>query len=54
MNVYSASACTFPWLPFPLSDKDVGRGESSRFLFVCRRFVLLKAREVWLRLRTNA
>lgn len=36
MNVYSASACTFPWLPFPLSDKEQGRGESSHFLFVCR------------------
>lgn len=36
MNVCSASACTIPWLPFPLSDKEQGRGESSHFLFVCR------------------
>lgn len=26
MRVYSASACTFPWLPFPLSNKEWGRG----------------------------
>lgn len=34
MNVGSASASTFPWLPVPLSDEE--QGEDSRFLFVCR------------------
>lgn len=47
MNVRCASACTFPWLPFPLSDKERGRGESSRFLSPAGSCVLLTA-SLWL------
>lgn len=41
----------FPWLPLPLSEQERGRGESSRFLFVCG--LERPAESRWLRLHTG-